>query len=165
MKIKRFATLFCAVMMVCSVLTVSASASNNTDVNFSVPATSTTVRYANNESAQRMKKNTSGCYVNYTTRVGGAAASGPYQFQAFIYGADSYYGQFVDCSSYTVTGASLPKAIVTRGSVGLIHQKVYEVFGEGSYGQIWGCRVSGYASSTAKGCWSVDSVGSYTYYN
>lgn len=153
--------------MVCSVLTVSASANavNNKDVNFSVQAISTTTRFANTESAQRLKTNTSGSYINYTTRVDGTAATGPYQFEAFIYGADSYSGSFVDCSSYTVSGAALPRAIVTRGSVGLVHQKVYEVFGVGSYGQIWGCKVAGYASATAKGCWSVDSVGSYAYYN
>lgn len=163
MMIKRIGSLFCAMVMVCSVFTVSAGAVNNTDVNFTVPAISYSVRYANTETAQRLKTNTSSCYINYTNRVDGTAATGPYQFEAFIYGAGSYSGNFVDCSSYTVTGAALPRAIVTRGSVGLIHQKIYEVFGAGSYGQIWGSAVS--ESGYAKGCWSVDSVGTYAYYN
>ena len=77
----------------------------------------------------------------------------------------------VDCTSYVhnSSGAVIgerTKAVVTKGTVGLVRQDVYEMFGSGAYGQIWGTAASKSYTGTAKGCWSVDSVGSsYSYYN
>lgn len=161
---RMLAICLACVLLVCA-MALPASAKNNTDTNFTVRATSTSVRYANSETAQRLKEDDSSSYINYSTRVGGGAATGPYQFEAFIYGANTRNGSYVDCSSYTYDGYARSKCIVTRGSVGLVRQDVYEKFGSGSYGQIWGKMAPSGTSGYAKGCWSVDSLGSYPYYN
>lgn len=160
---KLFAGMIACTALI-SALVVPASAANNTDTNFTCTIASG-IRYANTETAQRLKQDSSSSYINYSTRVNGTAASGPYQFEAIIYGADSYYSTFVDCSSFTNSGKPRSKAIVTRGSKGLVRQDVYEKFGSGAYGQIWGTKAPSGTTGTAKGCWSVDSVGSYPYYN
>lgn len=169
-KVKRMLAMCLASVMLVSAMALPASAKNNTDTNFTVRATSTSTRYANSETAQRQKQDSSSSYINYSTRVGGGAATGPYQFEAFIYGANTKTGAYVDCSSYTYDGHARSKCIVTRGSVGLVRQDVWEKFynndGIYPYGQIWGKMTSSGTSGYAKGCWSVDSLGtSYPYYN
>lgn len=120
MKIKKLLATFLALISLCSVMVISASAVNNTE---------------------------------------------PYQFEARIYVSSKQTGSYVDCSSYTWDGYARSKAIVTRGSRGLIRQDIYEIFGYGAYGQIWGTKAPNGTTGTAKGCWSVDSVGTYNYYN
>lgn len=169
MKLKKLAIAVLMMAMLASALAIPASAANNTDVNFNVRATSTTTRYANTETGQRQKQDSSSSYINYSTRTNGSAATGPYQFEAFIYGANTSGSSYVDCSSYTNNGYARSKSIVTRGSVGLIRQDVWEKFysndGIYPYGQIWGQMTSSGVSGYARGCWSVDSVGTYSYYN
>ena len=161
MKIKRLLSLVLAVMVLLSVYTFSVSASN-VDSNFEIHIPNSSV-VANSTYAARVKDNSSSAYVNYKTRVGGSAASGPYQFEVQIWGSYSSNGPFTDCSSYTINGIARTKAVVTRGTVGLVRQDVYERYGAYSYAQIYGKRIS--ESGIALGCWSPDSVGSYSYYN
>ena len=165
MKTKRFFAIFlAAVMMVCT-FAVSVSAANNTDVDFEIPIVNDYSNAANRISAQRLKEDASASYVNYTTTTSGASATGPYKVEAKIFGANSWGGTYVDCSSYTWDGIPRSKAIVTKGTKGFVRQDIYEKFGSGAYGQIWGHKASTSTTGTPRGCWSVDSVGSYSYYN
>lgn len=161
MKCKKMLMATIAVVMLLTSV-IPASANNNTDVNFAT-VVENGWRHESSDAAQRLKTDDSASYVNYSTRVNGSGATGPHQFEAIIYGCRAYAGTYVDCTSYTWDGLPRTKAIVTKGSVGLVRQDIYEKFGSGAYGQIWG-GYSGY-TGTAKGCWSVDSVGSYPYYN
>ena len=166
-KVKRTLTMCLACVLLVSAIAIPASAVNNVDTNFTIPATSTSMISKSTELAQRQKQDSSSSYINYDTRSSGIAATGPYQFEAFIYGANTRNGVYIDCSSYTYNGLPRTKCIVTRGTVGLVRQDIWEIFYNGDgvypYGQIYGRRSgdSGYA----RGCWSVDSVGSYDYYN
>lgn len=161
MKRKRFLAILLVVMTLMSICTFSVSASN-VDSNFEIHIPNSNV-VASSTYAARVKDNSSSAYVNYKTRVGGSAASGPYQFEVQIWGSYTSSGSFTDCSSYTINGIARTKAIVTRGTVGLVRQDVYERYGAYSYAQIYGKRIS--ESGIALGCWSPDSIGSYSYYN
>ena len=161
MKTKRFLAAILAVMMLVSTFAFSASASNQ-DGNFHIHMSSPGV-VASSSYAARVKEDSTSSYINYNTIVGGNAASGPYQFEAQIWGAYAPEGPYKDCSSYTKSGLPRTKAIITRGTVGLMRQDVYEWFGDNSVAQIYGAMIS--ESGIANGCWSADSVGSYNYYN
>lgn len=165
MKLKKFLLTCMALTTALIPLSISASAVNNTDVNFSIPIISNVVS-PNTLTAARVKQDSSSSYIDYTKLSNDTTnASGPYQFKAFIFGSSRSNGTYVDCSSYTWNGLERTPAIVTRGTRGLIRQDVYEKFGYGAYGQIYGTKAPSSTTGTAKGCWSVDSVGSYQYYN
>lgn len=167
---KIISIIFCLII-ISTIFVFPVSANNHTDVNFSIPITSTATTTANNI-ARRKKMDSSSSYVNYTKLANGTtSASGPYKFVVKIYGSATSNSSMVDCTSYvhnssgTVIGQRSP-AIVTKNTVGLVRQDVYEMFGSGAYGQFWGTAYSNSYAGTAKGCWSVDSVGSsYSYYN
>ena len=161
MNTKRILIIMLSVILVVSMFTFSASAANTTDVDFVINIGSSPS--PNTASSARLKTNSSSSYINYNTTTSGAAATGPYKFEALIYGSAYSTQGFTDCSSYTWDGYARTKAIVTRGTVGLIRQDVYEIYGPNSYAQIYG-KSCGY-TGTAKGCWSADSIGSYSYYN
>lgn len=168
---KKIISIIFGLIIISTMFVLPVSANNHTDVNFSIPITSTATTIANNI-ARREKMDSSSSYVNYTNLANGTtAASGPYKFVVKIYGSASSGSSMVDCTSYVhnSSGAVIgerTKAVVTKGTVGLVRQDVYEMFGSGAYGQIWGTAASKSYTGTAKGCWSVDSVGSsYSYYN
>ena len=166
MKTKRFLAALLAVMMLVSTFAFSASANNNTDVNFYFDFNS---GYICEDESVRLKTDTSSSYVNYNTTTTGGLAQGPYKIQVFIYGSDNYSTGFVDCTSYTSTGLARTPAYVTKGTEGLVRQDVYEEFSQNGevscWGKIYGKLVTGYSADYATGCWSVDSVGTYQYYN
>lgn len=164
MKIKKMIVTAMAMVMLMSLFAMPASAGNNTDSNFEITISSGTINGSVLEAA-RIKMDSTASYVNYTTTKNGAASTGPVRFEAFIYGCPIIDGDYVDCSSYTWNGLPRTKAIVAKGTKGFIRQDVYEKFGYGSYGIIGGTKASSSTTGTAKGCWSVDSVGSYPYYN
>ncbi|MDD5796500.1 MAG: hypothetical protein PUD24_06165 [Oscillospiraceae bacterium] len=168
---KKALSIITCLLVIFMLFILPASAANNTDTNFSISITSTSVTSSNSATARRLKTDTSSSYINYTKLADKTtSASGPYKFIAKIYGSATSSSAMVDCTSYvhnssgTVIGYR-SDAVVTKGSVGLIRQDVYEMFGSGAYGQIWGRAYSSSYTGTAKGCWSVDSVGSYSYYN
>lgn len=162
MKTKKILIFLLTLVAMLSVFAVSASANNHTDVDFILYAF--TNPEPNTYTAARLKKDTSSSYVNYTTNSRGYAASGPYKFEAFIYGS-SNGSTFVDCSSYTYNNRPRSRAIITKGTKGFIRQDVYERFGYNSYAQIWAKQESQANRGTAMGCWSADSVGTYNHYN
>ena len=166
MKIKKILVMMLTVVMLTSALAVPASAASNNckDVNFTIKLQDSNI-HASTETYARVKKDSSSSYINYTTRIDKTAASGPYQFEAIIYGSKTAYGTYVDCTSFKLNGERRRKAIVTRGSRGLFYQTVYENFGLDSYGQIWGRRFNSSNSGIARGSWSVDSAGNYPHYN
>ena len=138
---------------------------NTDDTNFEIHMSSPGA-VASQTYAARKKTDSSSTYINYYTRASGSAASGPYQFEAQIWGY--YYNtlsNFTDCSSTVYgTNQSRSKAIITRGTYGLMRQDVYEKYGVGSYAQIYGAMIS--ESGIAYGCWSPDSIDyGYSYYN
>lgn len=168
---KRSISLIVCITALIAVFAIPASANNNTDVDFNIPITSTAITTSSTTNARRVKRDTSATYINYTKMANGTtAATGPYKFVAVIFGSYTYGGTYVDCTSYvhnssgTVIGYRTP-AVVTKNTVGFVHQDVCEIYGNNSYGRIYGRAYSNSYTGTAKGCWSVDSVGSYSYYN
>lgn len=128
---------------------------NNTDSDFAVGVYAKGVGDAQSE---RKKDDSTSTYLNYSTRVNGSAASGVYQWQALIYGANSPTStQFTDCTSVIWgTSISRPKAIITKGTKGYIRQDVRERFGSYAHAKIVS-RSTGYTGN-AIGKWSPDSV-------
>ena len=166
---KKLISIVLCFLLITVIFVLPASANNHTDANFEISITSTSTTRSN-VYVRRAKLDNSSTYVNYTKLKDGITnASGPYKFVAVIYGSATTSSSLVDCTSYvhnssgTVVGYRTP-AVVTRGTVGLIRQDVYEMFGYNSYGQIFGRAYSNSYTGTARGCWSVDSVGSsYNY--
>ncbi|MBE6731985.1 MAG: hypothetical protein E7564_09875 [Ruminococcaceae bacterium] len=162
---KRILALLLAVMFIVGATSIPASAANTEDENFNIHIYYGTTNTSTGIPA-RVKKDYSASYVNYTTTKNGTDASGPYRFEAIIYGSDYETYGFVDCSSYTYNGIARTKAIITMGTVGLVRNDVAERFGVDSYGQIYGKMVDGGSTGYANGCWSVDSINyGYNYYN
>ena len=153
-----------AVMFLVGATSIPASAVNNEDTNFEIHMSSPGA-VASTTYAPRVKEDTSSSYINYRTRVGGAAASGPYQFEAQIWGYYSAQGAFTDCTTTVYeTNLQRSKAIITYGTEGLVRQDVYEKYRDGAHAQIYGAMIS--ESGIAKGCWSPDSINyGYSYYN
>ncbi|MBP3324528.1 MAG: hypothetical protein J6M16_10065 [Clostridia bacterium] len=161
---KRFLALLLAVMFIVGVTSIPAGAVNNEDEDFYIHIYYGTINTSTGIPA-RVKEDYSASYVNYRNKLDGTDASGPYRFEVQIWGGYTVNGSFYDCSSYTYTGQARTKAIVTMGTVGLVRNDVAERFGVGKYGQIYGKMVDGGATGYAQGYWSVDSIGSYNYYN
>ena len=162
---RKILALVLAVMFLVGATSIPASAVNNGDTNFEIHMSSPGV-VASQTYAARMKEDSSSTYINYYTRASGSAASGPYQFEAQIWGyySDSPY-YFTYCfSSLYGTKFRRSKSIITRGTYGLMRQDVFERYPDKPYAQVYGAMIS--ESGIAKGCWSPDSIDyGYSYYN
>lgn len=158
---KRILALLLAVMFIVGATSIPAGASN-ADSNFEIHLTSPSA-VASSTYAARIKDNSTSAYVNYRTRVGGLAASGPAEFEVQIWGKRYETAPFVDCTTVTWDHQARTPANIRFGEEGFVRQDVYEIYGFNSFAQIYGRMIS--QSGIAYGCWSPDSVGSYPYLN
>ena len=167
--LKRMVSFLLVAVFVVSVFVLNvqidaASTNNNVDVNFVLPIQNN-VDSCNTLSSSRIKRDYSSSYVNYKKNASGVTSTGPYEIEVIVYGAAEEDWTYYDCTRYTYDGQPRTKAIVRIYTEGFVRQDVAERFGVGSWGQIYGRMAPNSTSGTAIGCWSVDSVGSGTYYN
>ena len=167
MKLKRFLVLLLAVVLVVGATTIPASA-HTYDRAVSITLYNG-VDKPNSGYGTLKKDDTSASYINYDTDMNGNDALGPDSFEAIVYGSEYSTTGFTDCTRQTYNNIARTKAIIDKGSEGLIRNDVREIYGARAFGQIYGrpdvdCPVDNGTVVTGK--WSVDSIDyGYRYYN